>query len=953
MPPLPAKLTFHSWQRSTLFDRATAGPRLTGSLALTMRDTATGQEATGDNRFTLLAAADIAGLNPSAIKHMAPAPLTTGAEITKFAHVDFWEKDLPWRYTPRLNAGDDLFPWMVLLVGSAAEIEVENSVANVPSRVLQEHNLADSRLWAHTQYDGNAEIARILSPGTLPAEQECVAVLVPAFNELGEHSWTVQGESVQPPGVVLPVLHSWRFWTAEAGDFETLAAALHIPVAGNVGLSTLKYRRSIPDEQVDIDEELQIRGAITSLKPPPDSPELLDALDAVQADLDLLNDALIDENTISMPHYGRPWLANPDAIPDGWPADLNDDPRFRGIAGLGVWMGVEAQEALMDAAVQQAGALREAGQHIGHLALGLTAAGGLWARRMPDNKRERLRILGPMMARMTASGGQRVLDRVTSGTSPLDPAVFSGAAQRILRDRSAQTRHIVGANGGISRIIALIAANQPERRPERAPAGLPHFDSVRKEFDLPSLEDHFGFDETWFSEVMKEPRELVAQWTTEYRSRRDELIQADLDHEVPVLRQSMAVSLNQDLLTRIDERISERGLPCSASTIMEEITVGFWGSLDEFFERVLEDDATQRRLLDGLYTALRNCAISEQCRDMTGHIDLPNHEWFCRELIGVSPPEPEPLHVSISTEGLSDVLVNALDPRLPGAPARVRLCSRLTGIDCSRLIPPEFPIGLDFPTWDLLRTYEKEWLLPGARSLEKDSISALQTNPAFIDAYMVGINTRFMSEMRWRDLAVERTCTPLRMFWGQVDYTTQKRRADIEPLLEWSKDLDDDIGALSHQTIKPDDPTNDTGSRLVIAFRTSLFRRYPSTLVYLVRPPAGLTEIQLDDLLKATPKLDMPDGEADSEAWRQSRQYFGPIFAGAITPELTFFAFDVTPDTLEQFWLVLDEPPSELRFNRNNPSNTAHAATFAGSMLDQPTRVAISGFELENQGLNP
>lgn len=49
-------------------------------------------------------------------------------------------------------------------------------------------------------------------------------------------------------------------------------------------------------------------------------------------------------------------------------------------------MGVEAQEALMDAAVKQAGALREAGQRIGFLALGLWAAGRLWDRRLPTDK---------------------------------------------------------------------------------------------------------------------------------------------------------------------------------------------------------------------------------------------------------------------------------------------------------------------------------------------------------------------------------------------------------------------------------------------------------------------------------------------------------------------------------------------------------------------------------------
>jgi hypothetical protein len=303
----------------------------------------------------------------------------------------------------------------------------------------------------------------------------------------------------------------------------------------------------------------------------------------------------------------------------------------------------------------------------------------------------------------------------------------------------------------------------------------------------------------------------------------------------------------------------------------------------------------------------------------------------------------------IDLVGLSGLVSQAVDPRGPRPPAKVRLCSRLAGVDCSTLVPSEFPIGLDFPTWGLLQQYDREWLLPGADSLDKDSVTALQTNPSFVDAFMVGINTQFMSEMRWRDLAVARTCTPLRMFWGQVDYTTQKREADIEPLAEWARTPDDPVGALSHQTIKPHDPAgNPGGSRLVIVFRSDLFRRYPATLVYLVRPAPG---DDVDALLKAPPQLDMPPGTPDVEAWRRSRKHIGPVFAGTLTPELTFFAFDVTPSTLEEYWLMLDEPPAQLRFRNDLPLVTTSAATLAKSALDQPTRVAISGSALEAAGL--
>ncbi|MER2600173.1 MAG: hypothetical protein ABTQ73_11700 [Caldilineales bacterium] len=223
---MPDILTFTSWERSRLFERAVPqGARLGSSLALTLTDVKTGQPpAQGDAPFGLLAAADVAGLKPGAIKHMAPAPFARDAETTKFVHIDLWEKDLPWRYTPQANS-PALRPWLVLLVGTGEEIEVRGGIANVKDSVLIAHDLKHSHLWAHTQWDGHTTIARILSPRKLAAQTEYVAALVPAFNQDGQEMWTVAGNAVQRSfgsKGILPAFHFWRFWTADAGDFETL-----------------------------------------------------------------------------------------------------------------------------------------------------------------------------------------------------------------------------------------------------------------------------------------------------------------------------------------------------------------------------------------------------------------------------------------------------------------------------------------------------------------------------------------------------------------------------------------------------------------------------------------------------------------------------------------------------------------------------------------------------------
>lgn len=969
-------LLFHAWQRSSLFELAQRnGARLSSAIPLILTDTNTGQQTLpgeGDVSFTLMAAGDIAGLKPGAVKHMAPAPMCQDAETTKLVHIDFWERDLPWRYTPeKTPANNTVKPWLVLLVGTSAEIEVKgNIVTRVENAVLLAHPLNQSHLWAHTQFDGNNTISRILSPRQLNAQSEYIAVVVPAFNAAGNPMWNAAGVF----DGVLPAFHYWRFWTAEAGDFETLAAALHMPPGGDVGKSQLYYRRKVAGTGINFDLSLEVRGAITSLQQQTTLPK---EVVEIHEDLDNLNNAVDD--SISLPLYGRPWLPNPDDVAFGWPADINNDPRFRGVAGLGVWTGVEGQEALMDAAVKQAGALREAGQRIGYMALGLWAAGRLWDRRMPTDRNERLRILGPIMSRMIAADGGIVLTRVTSGTSPLPPAAFSSAAQRVLRDRSSATRHLSGANGGINRTEALDAANQPENLPEYAPAGLPHVDAIAAVLGLPGFDDLNRVDTAWLADVMNELMDSVHQVSWEYRRKRDEMREAGDDAEIPLLRNALAEELMAILAEQLQNRLAELGLPCEGWEIINAFDNVYPGGNLEFYGRALEDDYAQDRLYDALWQKILECmAELEPCQQNLEFInwlanryeqrDLRNIEAFCKDQLEGSAPEPVAEQQPIDLVRLSDGLHAALDPRQPNAPGRLRLCSQITGVDCSRLTRPEFPIGLDFPTWDLLNTYDKEWLLPGASTLEKDSVFALQTNPEFIDAYMLGINTQFMSEMRWRDLAVARTATPLRMFWGQVNYATQKRQADIEPLAEWAKATGDPVGALSHQSIQPDDPANATGSRLVAAFHTDLFRRYPSTLVYLVKPgekqPAE-TDAQytdrVDNLLKAPPILDMPalpEGLSEAakkaaiDTWRKGRKHFGPIFIGKIMPDLTFFIFDVTPSTLAQYWLVLDEPPAELRFRFKAAVNAVDSAKYAEATIDEPTRVAISGEELFRQANN-
>ena len=218
--------------------------------------------------------------------------------------------------------------------------------------------------------------------------------------------------------------------------------------------------------------------------------------------------------------------------------------------------------------------------------------------------------------------------------------------------------------------------------------------------------------------------------------------------------------------------------------------------------------------------------------------------------------------------------------------------------------PHEPEIDLDLPAWRHLRDRHREWLLPGAHTLTDGEVVGLGTNPIFVDALMLGLNTEAFAELRWRNIGVATGTTPLRRFWDRVPGAADDG-CDVATVHDWS-------GPLGH-------PAHGVEPRrqLVVAFCTDLFRRYPGTLVYLA-PPVG----------------DWDDADT-SPAKRRP-----PVFSARITPRLVLYAFDVPPESLATWWVVVEQQPPGLRFARDVPH----------PLLVQPVRVFLAGDTLDEAG---
>ena len=219
-------------------------------------------------------------------------------------------------------------------------------------------------------------------------------------------AWTASADAQ------VAVYDSWRFRTGPNGDFATLARRLRPGGAGpGLGRAPLSYPR------VPAAPDLAVRGALAPL----DS-EDAELPPEIAADLACLTTPLRDERgrvVVGLPVYGAAWRADPGSTE--WGGRLNGDPRHRGVAGVGLMVGIERQDELVTEAAELAGAMATAAQRLRDLTLGLVGAGALWVRRFPTDPRRRLWVLGPALRR--ARDGRRHARRARHrGRPPACPA---------------------------------------------------------------------------------------------------------------------------------------------------------------------------------------------------------------------------------------------------------------------------------------------------------------------------------------------------------------------------------------------------------------------------------------------------------------------------------------------------------------------------------------------------
>jgi hypothetical protein len=95
--------------------------------------------------------------------------------------------------------------------------------------------------------------------------------------------------------------------------------------------------------------------------------------------------------------------------------------------------------------------------------------------------------------------------------------------------------------------------------------------------------------------------------------------------------------------------------------------------------------------------------------------------------------------------------------------------------------PQAFEPSLPVPLSEIVTSQVRALLLPQAAAIAPDSVLALQADPGFVEAFLVGANQELARELRWRGLPADGRATPFRRFWNRTDGAD-----DIPPLPTWA-----------------------------------------------------------------------------------------------------------------------------------------------------------------------
>ncbi|MBH5333381.1 hypothetical protein IHE55_00605 [Streptomyces pactum] len=981
--------TFLPWLRSGLTTRISGDPGTAQRAAVPVELTVTGEALDGTpltgtvkKDVQLYGPGDVVGVGDRAISRREPRPGTTNVEPNYLAHIEFYDEVFPWRYSPAPHGGGRLMPWLALIVlagrtdpaGEPAEFE-EGPAGGGPlpyitvrrPDALPPHDQLGA--WAHVHVDGSLDTAvaqdldgsgdavlhrladvlrtdpdracaRLMCPRHLRQNQAYDAFLVPVFETgrlagLGldprrapralQPAW---GQGSGYPGRDaedrLPYYHRWSFTTGATGDFEYLVRLLeprrpdprvgrrdidvHRPAGpGLPGITTpepiggvlrLGGALQVPEPPLDDWENWDNWYG----RPPPAAPyphpfqqalaKLVNLAEAYQRQTPEEAHLALPagqagtlasgvDPVITPPLYGR-WHAmtsqllvdgDGDPLPEpanrNWVHRLNLDPRYRVAAGFGTQVVQERQEEFMDAAWAQIGDVLQANARIRAAQLAREVGHRIQAKHLTP--------------------------RPAPATTPAAEPAPSGKYLTLTAPAHGRVTALVAAAAGTATAERLavghwVAASQVSAAPLSATMRRITRPGARL---MRSLK--FPADKPRHALVPRMDGALGGVTAAPPRTRPAALITpARLHRELhPVIGVQPAATGTNPVPT----------LPMSRDFVLKElgdpVTPSTGGTVD-----------------------------SPEAQRFKGALGELYEGWEIAATVGQPPRPRPPLGVTGTTGAVLDRL--RADSTVPRSLLRsVTLPERLRGFAEKFVEAMAYPV-FDLPMYRSLLDRSVDVFVPNLHLIPANSITLLENNRRFIEAFLVGLNHEMAREMLWREYPTDQRGSPFRQFWdpraalSPPHETAERRRErlrDITPVHQWGPTA---LLGQNGNRRRPAAPGVPAKEDLVLVIRGELLKKYPNAAVYAHKAAWPLDRHGNPVTTGERVLAPLPDENHPTADLVRL-----PLYEATVEPDIHLLGFDLDaaeargrpPGDLGWFF-VIKERPGEPRFGADDTDGT-------------------------------
>ncbi|MEA2549172.1 MAG: hypothetical protein QOE42_1770 [Chloroflexota bacterium] len=609
------------------------------------------------------------------------------------------------------------------------------------------------------------------------------------------------------------------------------------------------------------------------------------------------------------PLYGRwhalvPRLDAGDAAPERshWVDELNLDPRHRATAGFGTVVIQKNQEDLMEAAWQQVGRVLDANFRI-RLAQTARAVSTVWHRRelvsLSTAAPARLLTMVAPLHRRIVAGETTLHQQVQESTLPA--ATLSTGMRRILRPRGPLARRFEATEP--ERLTTIIVRlNSGEIRPappKRVPAAL-------------------STDQTFAERLgLAGPLAQVGRW---------------LDQHPWLVWLPLLIGLAAALLLWLLALVL-----AAVAIALGAAGTGLLRSLLRRYRATAPLRPKAPEFVDALphspdFVVGVPGASPIPIQGATDSPDAIRFKEALRRAYRLDEAQrriPVVVRQPLDLDGLTARAIEALHPittitRRVGSwievPARIadRLVDPIAELN-EVMVYPE----IDEPMYRPLKDISTELFLPNLQLIPNNSITLLETNQRFIEAYMVGLNHEFARELLWREYPTDQRGSSFRQFWD-VSTVLAEAGVDRDELRERLRDIPE-IHRWATTTPLGNHDNRDAGGaaeeELVLAIRGELLKKYPTAVIYAHR--AAWQRRSNGEIDKS--KVRRLAGDAGSEADPPPTLVKTPLYEARVDPDITFFGFNLTAEAARGgsisggeddpgWFFVIKERPGEPRF---------------------------------------